>query len=324
MMNLFNLIWNFIPILVPSILIILICILYMNKFSLALCYMKCRQKSTWSTISKLTFLERKKPFLLGLVLIVSFFFWHSPYILLKDKLIQLICELISKVHNFPLNSNLNYLKSFWKFLKSHWTLIKVSFSLLLPASVFLYLQSKKNRIKKIILKKNEKHLKDVVILNKDLLYWLKDNLLEISETIDQIITFNGEIGSLKAKSVGRQNRKKIEVNKLNAILTELFAEPNLTVTDSYFASNKNIFNMYNTLKQLKKGKTLQDYFTEEGIKALKDNTILSRDTILDLIESYYYLFLGWKTLPKVLYTPQKMESVNAFLDFFIKKIDKFL
>lgn len=296
----------------------------MNKFSLALCYMKCRQKSTWSTISKLTFLERKKPFLLGLVLIVSFFFWHSPYILLKDKLIQLICELISKVHNFPLNSNLNYLKSFWKFLKSHWTLIKVSFSLLLPASVFLYLQSKKNRIKKIILKKNEKHLKDVVILNKDLLYWLKDNLLEISETIDQIITFNGEIGSLKAKSVGRQNRKKIEVNKLNAILTELFAEPNLTVTDSYFASNKNIFNMYNTLKQLKKGKTLQDYFTEEGIKALKDNTILSRDTILDLIESYYYLFLGWKTLPKVLYTPQKMESVNAFLDFFIKKIDKFL
>ena len=219
---------------------------------------------------------------------------------------------------------MNYLKSFWKFLKSHWTLIKVSFSLLLPASVFLYLQSKKNRIKKIILKKNEKHLKDVVILNKDLLYWLKDNLLEISETIDQIITFNGEIGSLKAKSVGRQNRKKIEVNKLNAILTELFAEPNLTVTDSYFASNKNIFNMYNTLKQLKKGKTLQDYFTEEGIKALKDNTILSRDTILDLIESYYYLFLGWKTLPKVLYTPQKMESVNAFLDFFIKKIDKFL
>ena len=196
MMNLFNLICNFIPILVPFILIILICILYMNKFSLALCYMKCRQKSTWSTISKLT---RIKPLLLGLVLIVSFFCWHSSYILLKDKLIQIICELISKVHNCLLNSHLNHLESLWKLLRSLWTLIKVPLSLLLSASVLLYLQSKKNRIKKIILEKNEKHLKDVVTLNKDLLYWLKDNLLEISETIDQMITFNGKIKSLKVK-----------------------------------------------------------------------------------------------------------------------------
>lgn len=320
MMNLFNLICNFIPILVPFILIILICILYMNKFSLALCYMKCRQKSTWSTISKLT---RIKPLLLGLVLIVSFFCWHSSYILLKDKLIQIICELISKVHNCLLNSHLNHLESLWKLLRSLWTLIKVPLPFLLSASVLLYLQSKKNRIKKIILEKNEKHLKDVVTLNKDLLYWLKDNLLEISETIDQMITFNGKIKSLKVKPVGRQNRKEIEVNKLNAILTELFAEPNLTVTDSYFAGNKNIFNMYNTLKQLKKDNTLQKYFTEEGINALKDNTILSRDTILDLIKSYYYLFLGWKALPKFLYTPQKMETIINFLESFIKKIDKF-
>lgn len=138
-----------------------------------------------------------------------------------------------------------------------------------------------------------------------------------------MITFKGEIDSLKAKAVRKENCKEIEVNKLNTILTELFTDPNLTVTDSYFASNKNIFNMYNTLKQLKKGKTLQDYFTEEGIKALKDNTILSRDTILDLIESYYYLFLGMKALKKVLYTPQKMETINNFLESFIKKIDKF-
>lgn len=355
MMNLFNLVWHFLlilihiiilpipvllililpipvlPILIPFILIILICSLYMKKLSLALCYMEYRQKNnssqgssnlTWSTISTLTSLEKIKPFLLGLVLIVSFILWHCSYILLIDKLIQLICELISKVHNCLLNSNLNHLKTLWKFLKSFWTLINAPFSLLLSASVLLYFQSKRNRIKKIILEDNEKHLKDVVILNKDLLYWLNDNLFEISETIDQMITFKGEIDSLKAKAVGKD--KEIEVNKLNTILTELFTDPNLTVTDSYFASNKNIFNMYNTLKQLKKSKTLQDYFTEEGIKALKDNTILSRDTILDLIESYYYLFLGWKTLPKVLYTPQKMESVNAFLDVFIKKIDKFL
>ena len=294
----------------------------MNKFSLALCYMKCRQKSTWSTISKLTFLERIKPFLLGLVLIVSIFCWNSTLILLKDKLIQLICELISKVHNCLLNSNLNHLESLWKLLRSLWTLIKVPFSLLLSASVLLYLQSKKNRIKKIILEKNEKHLKDVVTLNKDLLYWLNDNLLEISETIDQMITFNGKIKSLKVKPVGRQNRKEIEVNKLNAILTELFAEPNLTVTDSYFAGNKNIFNMYNSLKQLKKGNTLQKYFTAEGINAQIDD--INRDTILDLIKSYYYLFLGWKALLKFLYTPQKMETINNFLESFIKKIDKFL
>lgn len=322
MMNLFNLICNFIPILVPFILIILICILYMNKFSLALCYMKCRQKSTWSTISKISILERIKPFLLGLVLIVSIFCWNSTLILLKDKLIQLICELISKVHNCLLNSNLNHLESLWKLLRSLWTLIKVLFSLLLSASVLLYLQSKKNRIKKIILEKNEKHLKDVVTLNKDLLYWLNDNLLEISETIDQMITFNGKIKSLKVKPVGRQNRKEIEVNKLNAILTELFAEPNLTVTDSYFAGNKNIFNMYNSLKQLKKGNTLQKYFTAEGINAQIDD--INRDTILDLIKSYYYLFLGWKALPKFLYTPQKMETINNFLESFIKIIDKFL
>lgn len=81
--------------------------------------------------------------------------------------------------------------------------------------------------------------------------------------------------------------------------------------------------MYNTLKQLKKDNTLQKYFTEEGINALKDNTILSRDTILDLIKSYYYLFLGWKALPKFLYTPQKMETIINFLESFIKKIDKF-
>lgn len=192
MMNLFNLIWNFIPILVPSILIILICILYMNKFSLALCYMKCRQKSTSSTISNLT---RIKPLLLGLVLIVSFILWHCSYILLIDKLIQLICELISKVHNCLLNSNLNHLKTLWKFLKSFWTLINAPFSLLLSASVLLYFQSKRNRIKKIILEDNEMHLKDVVILNKDLLYWLKDNLLKISEQIDQIITYKGDIKS---------------------------------------------------------------------------------------------------------------------------------
>lgn len=319
MMNLFNLIWNFIPILVPSILIILICILYMNKFSLALCYMKCRQKSTSSTISNLT---RIKPLLLGLVLIVSFILWHCSYILLIDKLIQLICELISKVHNCLLNSNLNHLKTLWKFLKSFWTLINAPFSLLLSASVLLYFQSKRNRIKKIILEDNEMHLKDVVILNKDLLYWLKDNLLKISEQIDQIITYKGDIKSLKAKAVGKD--KEIEVNKLNTILTELFTDPNLTVTYSYFASNKNIFNMYNALKQLKEGNTLQKYFTEEGINAQEDNTILSRDTILDLIKSYYYLFLGWKALPKVLYTPQKMESINILLEDFTKKINKFL
>ena len=349
MMNLFNLVWNFLlilifpipvllilvlpilvlPILIPFILIILICILYMNKFSLALCYMKCRQKNnssqgssnlTGSTISKLTFLERIKPFLLGLVLIVSFI----SYILLIDKPIQPIYKLIIKAYNFLLNSinsNLNHLKTLWKFLKSLWTLINAPFSLLLSASVLLHLQSKRNRIKKIILEDNEKHLKDVVILNKDLLYWLHDNLLEISETIDQIIAFNGVIESLKVKPVGMQNRKEIEVNKLNAILTELFAEPNLTVADSYFAGNKNIFNMYNTLKQLKKDNTLQKYFTAEGINAQIDD--INRDTILDLIKSYYYLFLGWKALAKFLYTPQKVETINNFLESFIKKIDKF-
>lgn len=82
--------------------------------------------------------------------------------------------------------------------------------------------------------------------------------------------------------------------------------------------------MYNALKQLKEGNTLQKYFTEEGINAQEDNTILSRDTILDLIKSYYYLFLGWKALPKVLYTPQKMESINILLEDFTKKINKFL
>lgn len=330
MMNLFNLVWIFILILVllilvlpipvlliliPSILIILICILYMKKLSLALCYMEHQQKSTWSTISKLTCLEMITLLLLGLVLIVSFILWHCSYILLKDKLIQLICELISKVHNCLLNSNLNHLKTLWKFLKSFGTLINAPFSLLLSASVLLHLQSKRNRIKKIILEDNEKHLKDVVILNKDLLYWLNDNLFEISKQIDQIITYKGEIKSLKAKAVGKD--KEIEVNKLNTILTELFTDPNLTVTYSYFASNKNIFNMYNTLKQLKEGNTLQKYFTEEGINAQIDD--INRDTMLDLIKSYYYLFSGWKALLKYLFTSQKMETINNFLESFIKK-----
>ena len=117
MMNLFNLVWHFLlilihiiilpipvllililpipvlPILIPFILIILICSLYMKKLSLALCYMEYRQKNnssqgssnlTWSTISTLTSLEKIKPFLLGLVLIVSFILWHCSYILLID------------------------------------------------------------------------------------------------------------------------------------------------------------------------------------------------------------------------------------------------
>ena len=320
-MNLFNLIWKFISILIPFIVIILIYI-FMKKLSLALCYMEHRQKSTWSTISKLTFLELiiKSPIFV-LVLIVSIFYWNSTHILLKDKFIQLICELISKVHNCLLNSHLNHLESLWKFLRSLWTLINAPFALLLSAIVLLHLQSKRNRIKKIILEYNEKHLKDVVILNKDLLSWLKDNLLEISKTIDQIIESKGQIKLLKVKQVGNPNRKEIEVNKLNAILTELFAEPNLTVTYSYFSGNKNIFNMYNTLKQLKEGNTLQKYFTEEGINAQIDD--INRDTILDLIKLYYYLFLGWKALPKFLYTPQKVETINNFLESFIKKIDKF-